>query len=156
MTLPAKKRKGATVVPALPTAPGGKWLGQTKAVWKTFWESPVIDPRVVSPETDMIVLHHWITYVDEWFRTMKIVRKGRLVKGSMGQAVLNPLIRYAMQLEDKILKVAERFGLDPLSRMRLGIAFGEAQRSLADLNAEMEEDEEGEEYEMPEGFEVKK
>ena len=37
--------------------------------------------------------------------------------------------------------------------MRLGITFGEARRSLQDLNEELEDDDD-DGYELPEGFEV--
>ena len=98
-------------------------------------------------------LMRWVSYFDEWVRAMRQFRRERLVPGSMGQMVINPMAAYALKLEKEIAKVEEKFGLTPLDRMRLGITFGEAHRSLKDLNAELDEgDGEGDEdYEMPEG-----
>lgn len=71
---------------------------------------------------------------------MREARKDRLVPGSMGQLTLNPLLKYAESLQKEIRALEDRFGMSPKARMALGIAFGEAARSLSDLNRMLEYD----------------
>ena len=54
---------------------------------------------------------------------------------------MNPAARELATLDGRLLALEDRFGITPLARMKLGIAIGEAARSLEDLNAEFEEDE---------------
>ena len=86
----------------------------------------------------MPALSRLFELIDERERCMTSARKGRLVKGSTGQPVLNPLYKHVQSLEAQISTLEERFGLTPLSRLKLGVQFGEAQRTLADLNADAE------------------
>jgi hypothetical protein len=90
----------------------------------------------------------WITYHDELFRLWREYRSRRIVEGSKGQPVVNPAFEAALKLEREIARVEERFGLTPLDRMRLGISFGEARRSLADINEDLD-DGDGEEFILP-------
>lgn len=128
----------------------GKCLAATEALWERFWASPIA--QLVNRESDMPRLARWIYYCDEWLRSLRGFRRQRLVTGSRGQPVINPLGDHLLKLEKEINKCEEKFGLTPLDRMRLGITFGEAHRSLADLNTELDEgDDEGdEEYQIPE------
>ena len=135
--------------PPLPKLMGGKCLAATEALWGRFWTSPIA--QLVNRESDMPRLARWIYYCDEWLRALRSFRNRRLVTGSQGQPVINPLGDYVLKLEKQIAAVEEKFGLTPLDRMRLGITFGEARRSLASLNAELDEDDGESDYEMPEG-----
>ncbi len=132
-----------------PPVPPGRYLAATRALWERFWTSPVA--QLVNRESDMPRLMRWVSYFDEWVRAMRQFRRERLVRGSMGQMVINPMAAYALRLEKEIAKIEEKFGLTPLDRMRLGITFGEAHRSLKDLNAELDEGDDDGDYEMPEG-----
>jgi hypothetical protein len=69
---------------------------------------------------------------------------------------MHPLGKYLLDLERQLERTEERFGLSPLDRMRLGITFGEARRSLRDLNEELEDEPEDgtDAYELPEGYEA--
>jgi hypothetical protein len=62
------------------------------------------------------------------------------VLGSQGQYVLNPLYRQMVTLETEIRNLEDRFGLSPMARLKLGVTFGDAARSLADINANLEDD----------------
>ena len=137
--------------PPMPRFPVGRPLAATRELWERFWRSPIA--QIVS-ESDWPRLERWIVYNDEWRRAMRGLQRERLVLGSMGQPVINPLADYAMKLECQIAAVEEKFGLTPLDRMRLGISFGEARRSLADLNEDLNENgDHGEGYELPVDFE---
>ena len=61
---------------------------------------------------------------------------------------MNPAFRAALDLERVVARDEERFGSTPLDRMRLGITFGEARRSLADINDELD-DEDADEFALP-------
>ncbi len=60
---------------------------------------------------------------------------GRFVAGPKGEPVPNPLMRQIAVLDPEIRQFEARFGLSPLSRLRLGLTFSDAAKSLAQLNA---------------------
>ncbi len=60
----------------------------------------------------------------------EIVRDGVTVKGSHGQISPHPMIRVERQSIQEYSKLAERFGLDPIGRNRLGVEAGVQGRSL--------------------------
>lgn len=87
----------------------------------------------------MFKLRRWIEMVDEHQKVAEVFRKERLVAGSMGQPVLNPLGTYLATLESQISKMETEFGVGPLSRMRLGIATGQAALTAQELNRRLDE-----------------
>lgn len=140
---PAEKRQNhktqdltlrPVTTPIVPPYPKGLLKG-TKSRWDLFWRS---DVSSLVTDADMPALWRLFELIDERERCMTSARKGRLVKGSTGQPVLNPLYKHVQSLESQINTLEERFGLTPMSRLKLGVKFGEAQRTLADLNADAE------------------
>jgi len=142
---PANKRQNTitkdvilrpVATPVIPEAPRGI-LKVTRQRWATFWRS---DVSSVAGEADLPALHRLFVYYDEWERCMAAARKERLVMGgSTGRTpALHPLYSQALAIEARIGKLEPEFGLTPLARVKLGIQVGEAQRSLADLNADAE------------------
>lgn len=122
-----------------PPDPPGGLLSVSIRRWEAFWTSPVA--AAVDRRSDMARLERWITTCDEYERARKQLRaEGRIVRGSTGQPALNPLAQYISQLEAQIRSTETEFGMTPMSRLRLGIAVGEAARSLAELNAEIDDD----------------
>ena len=113
-------------------------LKATRDEWETFWRSDLA--RLVQTETDLVALERLFRLRDEERRAVREARKARLVPGSMGQLTLNPLLKYAESLQKEIRALEDRFGMTPKARMALGIAFGEAARSLSDLNQMLEYD----------------
>jgi P27 family predicted phage terminase small subunit len=87
--------------------------------WRAFWASP--PARQVDLQADLGRLERWIQAVDEYERTAKVVRRVRIVKGSMGQMVLNPLVSYLALLEGQIARAEADFGMSPAARKRLAI-----------------------------------
>lgn len=72
---------------------------------------------------------------------MRTVRRaGRVTKGSQGQLVLHPLLKYIDQCEAAIRQDEDRLGLNPRAMAQLGASFASAQKSLDELNSDMETD----------------
>jgi P27 family predicted phage terminase small subunit len=119
----------------IPKAPRGL-LAASRAIWDGFWSSPVA--LAVDRQSDMHRVNRWITAVDEYERCMPVLRKTRLVKGSMGQPVLNPLASYLAQVEANLKAAESDLGLTPMARLKLGVTFGQAKLTAAELNRQLE------------------
>lgn len=127
-------------------------LASSRRIWRELFASPVA--RAIDLRADLFKLQRWIQAVDEYQRVSEVFRKARLVKGSTGQPVLNPLGTYLVNLESQITRMETEFGVGPLSRMRLGIATGQAALTADELNrrldaagAEEPEEQQAEEWE---------
>lgn len=120
----------------IPKAPTGL-LSATRKIWRAYWESQV--SGAVDPDADMHRIQRWIMAVDEYERVLSVFRKARLVKGSQGQPVLNPLAGYLQNLEQNIGRAEAEMGLTPMARLRLGITFGVAQLTAEALNRALDE-----------------
>jgi P27 family predicted phage terminase small subunit len=114
----------ADVRPPVPELPGRSGMLQaTRDRWAAFWGSQVA--RAVNVDSDLPRLIRWARATDEYDRVAEVCKRSRLVKGSMGQPVLNPLFSYLAQLEAQIARAETEFGMTPMARLRLGIALGE-------------------------------
>jgi P27 family predicted phage terminase small subunit len=122
--------------PPIPRPPTGL-LASSRRRWKAFWRCGVA--QAVDPVADLHRIERWIGCVDEYERVNAAFKKGRLVKGSMGQPVLNPLAQYLQQLLAEINKAEAELGLTPLARMRLGIFYGQARLTAQELNRLLDE-----------------
>jgi len=116
-------------------------LKETKERWAAFWSSAVARTVLASDHTE---LYRWAMLCDEWLRAMRSYRRERLVVGSKGQPRRNPMIDVAMGLAAEIRAIEDRFGMNPQSRMRLGIALVAAESALDRLNQGLEGDDDGE------------
>jgi P27 family predicted phage terminase small subunit len=103
---------------SLPKPPPGL-LKPSRDRWAQFWESRAA--LAVDLASDMPRLIRWIQVTDEYDRTAKVVREARLVRGSMGQPVLNPLVGYLVHLESMITRTEKEFGMTPMARARLDL-----------------------------------
>ena len=131
----AKNGPNAAKISA-PRPPKGL-LAASKRLWTMFWNSPVA--QAVDLAADRYRLERWINCVDEYERINAAFRNTRIVKGSTGQPVLNPLSQYLQQLLGEINKAEAELGLTPLARMRLGIAYGEAKLTAIELSRALDE-----------------
>ena len=122
--------------PVIPTAPKGLSPASKKR-WRTFWLSPLA--KVVEISTDLHRVERWIQAVDEYEKVGKVFRSSRLVKGSTGQPVLNPLAAYLANLETAISRAEQEIGMTPLARLKLGIAVGQAKLTAEALNKSLSE-----------------
>lgn len=107
--------------------------------WDAFWQSRLAS--VVDMDADMDALRDWAFLVSERDRLRMAYKKQPLVLGKSG-VVENPLGRVIERYSKRIDVYRNQFGMTPLSRMRLGIAIGEA---LDALDALGDDDEDGEE-----------
>lgn len=132
-----KERPTLGLVPAkepmalVPKPPAGL-LAQSKRIWTAYWASQV--SGAVDADADMHRIHRWIMSVDEYERVLAVFRKERVVQGSQGQPVINPLASYLQNLETNISRAESEMGLTPMARLKLGITFGQAQLTAAELN----------------------
>lgn len=126
-----------TIVPALPKELR-RPLASTVERWNEYWQSPVAQIAMQSGGVDLGGLYRWITSVDEWTRAMRTFRMKRIVEGSMGQPTLNPLATYIASREAAIKAAEDAYGLTPMSRLKLGIAVGQAKLTAEELNRALE------------------
>lgn len=145
---PRGKVGGVTLVAdptrKVPTAPKGLTKGAA-TTWRDFFRSAL--GGSVDYQSDGPALRRWIRLVNE--REILIARfagecaegdiQTLMVRGSTGQQVLNPLLRYEERLSREIMAYEDRFGMTPLSRMRLGIAIGQAAESLDGMRKRLDE-----------------
>ncbi len=115
----------------IPKAPKGL-LKASRDRWESYWLSPV--SKAVDIGADGGRLERWIRAVDEWHRVGETFRASRVVKGSMGQPVLNPLATYMATLESTIARAEQELGLTPMSRAKLGIVIGQEALTVEALN----------------------
>ena len=120
-----------------PPAPHGL-LKASRESWASFWGSPLV--QVIVPATDTPALSRLWSLYDERTRMYRAIARTRMVRGSKGQPRANPLYSQMSSLDSAIVQLEDRFGLSPRSRLQLGVILGDAARSLADLNADLEAD----------------
>jgi len=104
-----------------------------REAWLGYFRSPVA--RAFDPDADLPLLTRWASYLDEWDRINVALRKqDRVVSGSLGQPVLNPLVGYLLKLEQLIGRAERELGLTPLARASLGLTQGQARLTVAQIN----------------------
>ena len=127
------------VASQVPPAPSGL-LPEIEEAWGVFWADPLA--RTIRQAADMMSLKRLFWLYDRHERIARSTRRRSLVKGSKGQPVANPLLRLLTPLQTQILALEDRFGLSPIARLHLGVTIGDDEdRTLDDINAELEEDE---------------
>jgi P27 family predicted phage terminase small subunit len=126
--------------PEVPEPPSGLLKGQREA-WLSFWSSPISS---LVTEGDLPALERLFLLRDELARCLAGARRERLVEGSKGTFKANPLYLRVNQLGAAVMQLEDRFGLSPAARLRLGITLGDAKRSLTDVNADFEIDDDEE------------
>ena len=114
----------------------GRFLKNTKIWWNNFWESDLA--TAIDIKSDLPVLERLASLMDERERIFKQAKKDRLVVGSQGQVVLNPLYSALLKIDAEIRNLEDRIGLNPKARVSLGIQIGQAKKTLADLNTELD------------------
>jgi P27 family predicted phage terminase small subunit len=110
-------------------------MAETQSAWEAFWASDVAS-LVTKADVPAVTRLHDLR--DERERAYRGYRKERFVTGSTGQPVLNPLAKAMATLDAEIRALEDRFGLTPQARLRLGVVFGEAHRSLDQINRELD------------------
>ncbi len=116
----------------------GRYLKNTKLWWEQFWSSDLA--TAIDVKSDLNTVIRLATLIDERERIYKQAKKDRLVVGSKGQVVLNPLYSALLKIDAEIRQMEDRIGLSPKARVSLGIQIGQMKKSLDDLNSELEEE----------------
>ena len=114
----------------------GRTLKSTKIWWEEFWTSDL--SSAIDIKSDLPVIQRLASLMDERERIYKQAKKERLVTGSQGQVVLNPLYHALLKIDAEIRNLEDRIGLNPKARGQLGISIGQAKKTLDDLNSELE------------------
>lgn len=129
--------KPSTLPAVVPRPPIGL-LPLTRERWRTFWTSELAGATV---PTDGPAIERYFLALDEYERVGKVFRKTRLLTGSQGQPVLNPLGRYLGSVADELARLEERFGLGgPLTRARIGLTTAQAQLTVSQLLADLDDE----------------
>jgi P27 family predicted phage terminase small subunit len=111
------------------------WRETTVERWVIFWNSPLASQ--VEP-SDQGAFRRLFKLYDEIERMWEAIElTGRVVEGSQGQPRPNPLYKQVQEFQAEARQLEDRFGLSPMSRLRLGITFADAQASLDGLNARL-------------------
>lgn len=128
---------GAVVVASDAPAPVAdeSWREQTVERWIAFWASPLASQV---EQSDLGAFRRLFKLYDETDRLWEAIEvSGRIVEGSQGQPRPNPLFKQVQEFQAEARQLEDRFGLSPLSRLKLGITFADAQASLDGLNARL-------------------
>jgi hypothetical protein len=123
---------------ALPKrADGQPWSLETRKAWAAMWRDPVSSLLSVA---DRPVLLRWAAALHRAERAYELADAEPIVTGSQGQDVGNPLYAVGDAQVAIAQKCEAQLGVGALHRARLGLEFTSAQKSLAELNAMLEED----------------
>lgn len=131
-----------------PPDPPKRMLKATRESWADFWSSALAGS--VDRATDLPGIRRLFEKRDEYDRAFRAFKKERLVEGSKGQPVLNPMAKVMNDFERSIIQLEDRYGLSPKARAQLGITIGTAKRTLEDLNRNLERDTEEDPREISE------
>lgn len=133
--------KDVGVVRALPSAspvvpsPDPSWRPEVVEGWNDFWCSPLAGPQVMKP-TDGPALRRLFDYRSRLMVALEAMDVEPIVVGSTGQPTMSPWAAEIHRLEGAVAKLEEKFGLTPMSRLKLGVTYEEGV-SLAHRNAQL-------------------
>jgi P27 family predicted phage terminase small subunit len=111
------------------------WREATVERWVIFWGSPLASQVEPSDEGAFRRLFKLYDEIERMWEAIEVT--GRVVEGSQGQPRPNPLYKQVQEFQSEARQLEDRFGLSPMSRLRLGITFADAQASLDGLNARL-------------------
>jgi P27 family predicted phage terminase small subunit len=122
--------------------PPPKVSAALKRDWATLWQSEIAATWNV--ESDLPAMRRLFELYDRVAKYEREAAKDGIVsRGSTGQKAVHPLLKQADTLRSQILALEDRFGLSPMARLKLGIALGEADRSLDEMNRRLAGDDGG-------------
>lgn len=111
---------------------GEGWAEATVAEWEAWWASDVA--RMIDVASEAPIVRRLFDLLDQADRFEAEGRLQPLVEGSTGQPTINPLLKHAQALRDEARRDEAVLGRGPKRRLDLGIKFGDAARSLDDVN----------------------
>lgn len=95
-------------------------LGATgREMWMTLWSGGRDSYRA----SDANVIERYCSMCDRRSEFLRAIEaEGWIGEGSMGQPVQHPAAKLLIDVESKMLQIEDRLGLNPESRLRLGMA----------------------------------
>lgn len=117
--------------------PPGVLGERAREAWDGYWDDPVSE---LATPADKTLLIRWIGMVERYEMFLRMAMAEPQVRGSTGQPMVNGFFNAAKEIEIRIALIEAQLGIGPKNRAALGIAVLSEQRSLADLNAEYEQD----------------
>lgn len=102
------------------------------ARWDAFWASE--PAAAVDPKSDLNRLNRWIEQCDEYDVALEEIGRDRVVPGSAGNYVLNPLYKLLAQLDASMSRTETEFGMTPQGRKRLAFKAEKPQDSADPLD----------------------
>jgi P27 family predicted phage terminase small subunit len=97
-------------------------------VWHAVWAA---GKEVYHPPTDTYVIERYCILHDRHNGLMRMIEDdGMTSVGSQGQVVLHPAARLVGDVEKQLSTLEDKLGLNPESRLRLGISAIEKQSKL--------------------------
>lgn len=131
-----ERQQREAIVLALPASvkcpePSDSWLPEVVSAWQAFWSSDVaaaVDDALLPAVRRLFDLR------SRQAAAFSLYDAQPYVDGSTGQPRINPAFDAAMKLETAITALEDRYGLTSKAKVNLGLAFGQAQLTAADLN----------------------
>ena len=96
-------------------------------VWVDVWAA---GGDAYNVRTDRYVIERYAAMQERRADLMKTLSTGMVTVGSQGQEVIRPESRILMDTEAKLVALEDRLGLNPESRLRLGISAVEHESQL--------------------------
>jgi hypothetical protein len=112
--------------------PGAGWLEETVAEWGRWWGSPAA--HLIAVDAEGPIVFRLFDLLDQAAKCEALGREETVVEGSTGQPSINPLLKHAQSLRDEARRDEAVLGRGPKRRLDLGIKFGDAAKSIDDLN----------------------
>jgi P27 family predicted phage terminase small subunit len=114
------------IVPAgerpLPPCPEGV-SEEAQASWVALWSSRLAGAY---GDVDVCVLGRWLRYLSDWHAAQAdVAAKGWTMKGRRGGDVMNPSVRLMFRLEASMRDIEKNYGMDAMSRLRLGVSLAQ-------------------------------
>jgi Phage terminase, small subunit len=109
------------------------WRDEVRESWAELWSSPLAGQF---RPTDVPALKRLFAYRSQLAEAQDRYAEEPTALGSMGQPVLSPWAAEVHRLEATVQKLEDRFGLTPMSRLRLGVTYEEGV-SLASRNSQL-------------------
>ena len=107
-----------------------------RRLWSEIWEAG----RTTYQQTDAHVIERYVSLLVRRRELLDLVElEGWLSVGSTGQTVIHPAAKLLQDIETKLVPLEDRLGLNPESRLRLGISSVESQSKLATFLQQKEE-----------------
>ncbi|MBE80942.1 MAG: phage terminase small subunit P27 family [Gemmatimonadetes bacterium] len=99
-----------------------------KHLWAELWDA---GRNFYQPKTDSLVLERYCNLQERRKELLEIIEaEGWLAVGSTGQTVTHPAAKLLAEVEGRLSPLEDRLGLNPESRLRLGISSVEHQSKL--------------------------